>query len=234
MEDFQKSLDRIEAEVSKKPSVSPWITSVIIPILIAAVTAFLSIQSASSGDRANQLKQIEVLHTVISDFSPTNPERTLVLLDVVKATLPLEKGVASKLEAYALSLTSQKVKTALAEGGVSGAAKLEEVLTVVSSANTLAAKSISNQITNERFHVIAVSDTTKELASSFKSQLIKAGFDKSEIISTSTRYSVSLGEFEYENAKKVQQEFQAHSRFHPAYANEAFLERQKPSWTVIK
>lgn len=238
MTEIEKSLERIEKEISKKPKIISIASAVLVPIVVAGVAAYVSVytlqKNLEQSDAERDLKRVEVVSAIIKDFSPKYPERTVLLMSVVKSAKILDSDTADQVEKYALSSTKGKFNNALAEGGKEASKTVEEAVAVIQAADTPAAKKLTSEIHETKFHVIAASNTTLPNAKYFKKQLIKSGFKKAQVIETSKRYAVSVAYLPYNEAKKIEKSFEESSRFHPDYPNAAYLETNKSNWKVIK
>ena len=227
-----------KAENSQRPIQIPWLTSILIPLVVASIPATVSVFVAygtlQSQESVTSLKRLEVLNLVIENFSSEKPERTLVSLELIKVLGDLDENMTRRVELYAMNLTEQKLQDALQEGGQEGASKVEEVFAAVKSASGKASNSIREKIESKKFHIVVVSATKKEYAEEFRDKLISEGFKDSLVFQTSKGFGVSLGEFTFKEAKDLQKKFEALKRFHQDFPNKADLYETKPSIRVIE
>jgi DNA integrity scanning protein DisA with diadenylate cyclase activity len=238
MSEIEESLKRIEQELSKKPRFFTIVGSILVPLAVAAVAAFVSVytlqRNVEQSDAERNLKRVEVVSAIIKDFSSQNPEQTVLLMGIVKSAEILDSSTSEQVEKYALSLTRNKLDKAIATGGEEAARSIENTVAVIQAADTPGANQLSAEVASTKFHVIAASDTTQELAEAFKKQLIKAGYSGAQVIKTSRRFAVSVAYLPYAEAQKVEKDFGARDRFHPNYPNTAYIEARKPYWEIVE
>jgi hypothetical protein len=238
MSEIEDSLKRIEHQLSKKPRFFTIISSVLVPLTVAIVAAFVSVyalqRNVEQSAAERNLKSVEVVSAIIKDFSAQNPEQTVLLMGIVKSAKILDPSTSEKVEKYALSLTRNKLDKAIATGGEEAARSIENTVAVIQAADTPGANQLSAEVASTKFYVIAASDTTKVLAEAFKGQLIAAGFSGAQVIKTSKRFAVSVAYLPYAEALKVKNDFEARDRFHPNYPNRAYIQAKKKDWEIIE
>lgn len=76
-----------KTENSQRSIHIPWLTSILIPLVVASIPAtvsvFIAYGTLESQESVTSLKRLEVLNIVIENFSSEKPERTLVSLDLI-------------------------------------------------------------------------------------------------------------------------------------------------------
>lgn len=233
MQELQRTLTRIEAKLEEKPAIPPWVTLLALPIVSSALTVWVSLLAVDTDDRANHLKQIEVVHAVVKDLPNDDPEKTVLLISVLRPAFPKNDKYLKTLEDYASKVTRKKLEKAKAKGGLQGAAEFEEVNKTLSAANTPAARAITEEIRKTRVHIIVASDMPKESALEWRDRLRRAGYPGALAIETSKRFAVSLGEYEYSDAMTLLSNYVNSSPIYKNSRNSAYPESHKSHWRIV-
>lgn len=236
--EIENVLQRIEDKIDRKPRISPVITGVLMPFMIAGLTAVVSVyqlnKNIAVGEADRSIKQLETISAIVHQFSTDHPERTLLLMDIVKSADILETNVTERVEKYALSLTEKKLNSALAAGTEEASQEYSNTIGIISNLQSPLAAVLALESGESVVHVIAASDTTEALARNFRNQLIEAGFTDAKIIKTSKRFAVSVAYLPYAEAKEVEEQFEAYDEFNRNYPNTAFLQIQQPHWSIVE
>jgi hypothetical protein len=170
---------------------------------------------------------------VIKDFSPEDSDRALIYLNLAQQLQLLNKDSANEIKIRLLKKTAEKVSQGLAAGTPEAESTALQAFAVLKATNSPVVASEVKAITSGTYQVIAVSDTTLELAQRFRKQLLDKGFSSPQVYLTPKRYAVSLGAGPYDEAVELKSKFLAMPPFAPGYLNAAFLQLPKSDWSPV-
>lgn len=233
---LEDTIKNFEKKLEKKQSFHFW-QIIFIPLLVAGITAIVTIytfkEEMTLTETEHGIKKVEVISTIVKDFSSESPERTVLLLSLLKSEKLLGPTVADRLEKYALSLTEKKLNAVINKGGKAAATSLSNAISIVDAAGTEASNELSSRISQRKFYIIVASDTELNFAIAFKKKLRSNGFPNAQVIKTSKRYAVSLALLPYSLAKKHEKKYESMVSFLPGQTNNAYLETPKSHWKII-
>jgi hypothetical protein len=206
----------------------------IITAIFAGLASYFGVLKTLGGtEEANRLKQLEILNTIIKEFNPDYPERTIIMVELAQEAIPSTSDTAAKIHKYALTLANKKVEKAENLGGAAGAEKIKEVVDVISQSTSKEVQNAEKAIVSGTYHVIVASATTKASAMKLLNDLKKTGFAQSMVIRTGSNfYAVSLGTYSYQSGLEQVRKYTGLPRYSNVYANQAYLQKMNKNWII--
>ncbi len=230
MNDPQRTQSDIPPD-GRKSKLPIWVTSVLLPLLVSFATAYTAFRAVDNDARANDLKQLEILHAVVRDATG-DPDKTLILVEILKPAFPNNNPSFIRLEDYVKGLVDAKLERAQSQEGRGAAEVVERINNTLAAGTSDASKAIIKQIQNKQYHVIVASGLSDKNAHTRMAELVNAGYTNARVIKTSIGFALSLGEYEFETADKLRGEFKNREGI-TAERDMPYLERQKPHWTIV-